>query len=96
MKLRVPLTVIGGNGGQFFRYNIVLDAFIILMIQIVRAAVQYMIYFQLVQNSCSNAVIEILVCDIEDFCFTVTASLSQVCILFAKTKRSCNLDFQAF
>lgn len=70
--------VICGNGRQFFRNNIVLGVFIILKIQILRAAVQCMIYSQLVQNSCSNAVIEILVCNAEDFSFTVPASSSQV------------------
>lgn len=98
MKLRVLLSHshICGNGRQFFRYSIVLCVFIILKTQIHRAAVQCMICFQLLQNSCSKAVIEILLCGSEDFCFTVPASLSQVWIWFAKIQISCNLDFQAF
>lgn len=96
VKLRIPITVICGNGRLSFRHSVVLGAFINLVIQVVRAAVQCMIYSLLLQNFCSSAVVEIALCDSEDFHFNVTACLCQVWILFANIKRSCNLDSQAY
>jgi len=95
VKFRVPGTVVCGNGRLSFRHSVGLGAFAVLVVPIVRAAVECAMYSLFFQNSCSNAVAGIALCD-SDFHFTGTACLCQVWILFANVKRSCDLDSQAY